>query len=65
MLIEKGQVVRLMLIGVGTQVNLDVAGGTPTLVYTTTAAIENYDIVGPCEMTITGTNTFWTSAGVN
>ena len=63
--VAKGQIVRLMLIGAGTIVNLDEAGGTPAPVYTTTNAIENYDIVGPCELTITGTNVFWTSAGVN
>lgn len=65
MTIEPGRVIRLMLVGVGTTVNLDVAGGTPVTRYTTTAALETVDIVGPCELTIGGTNTFWTSAQLN
>ena len=65
MTIEAGVILRLMLVGVGTTVDLDVAGGTPVTRYTTTAALETVDIVGPCELTNAGTNTFWTSAQVN
>jgi hypothetical protein len=62
--VNHGSVIQLMLVGAGSIVNLAADGGSPLPVYTTTEPVEIATIVGPCEVTVTGTNTFYTSAGL-
>ncbi|NCF83285.1 MAG: hypothetical protein GWP74_16905 [Proteobacteria bacterium] len=63
MLVQQGQIVDLMLIGIGSTVEMqEIGGGGYVLYHTTVAAQENLRVVGPVDIRVTAVS-FSTSVG--